>query len=193
MSGKSGFLEISTRYRKAARSAQQKALLLPIVISGAGLSEVEWIHTWIANRKESGLPVSGELNSAFMPAPAIGDKISWLRRPLTAAEVTAILRGFLACQDENLTSHSLKATTLSWCAKANVPREVRRILGRHSSSCESCCSRDLSYGPVSTLGQVMKMVKDGIFFPDAVRSNYFPSGNPVHANMPVAVLRFKAP
>lgn len=147
-SGHSGFTEITTRHHKAARSAQQKALLMPIVISGSGLSEVGWIHVWVMNRKEVGLPTSGEINGALIPAPAVGDRASWLQKPLASSEITNIIRGFLDCQDLDLTSHSLKALTLSWCAKAELPREARRVLGRHASAlqeCDSIYSRDLSF------------------------------------------------
>ena len=188
-SGSSGFMEISTRYHKTARNAQQKSMLLPIVISNAGLSDVGWIETFVANRKEAGLPVSGLVDGAFIPAPAIGDKASWCKRPLSTMELTNILRDFLMSEDETLSSHSMKATMLSWSAKAELPREYRRILGRHSSviaDSDSVYSRDLSFGPVNALKKVIHMVKDGSFNPDSSRANYFPHAHPstpVHAVM----------
>ena len=136
--GVSGFIEISTRYHKSARTAQQKALLLPIVMSSAGVVDMPWIHSWISNRKSYGLQTSGLVQGALMPAPCMGDRVSWLKRPLSPGEVTNILKGFLQCEDPALSSHSLKATTLSWASKAEVPREHRRILGRHSSNCAVC-------------------------------------------------------
>ena len=87
-----------------------------------------------------------------MPAPSLGDKPHWLARPLTPAEVTGILRAFLNSDDVALSSHSLKATTLSWASKAEMPREQRRILGRHSTAVQdsdAVYSRDLSVGPVN--------------------------------------------
>lgn len=123
--GSSGFVEITTRFHKGARSAQQKALLLPIVISGACVVDQGWVHVWINNRKEAGLPVSGLIDGAFMPCPAVADSVNWLKRPLTPAEVTNIIRSFLQSSDDNLTSHSIKATTLSWCAKAEMSRAIQ--------------------------------------------------------------------
>ena len=69
-----------------------------------------------------------------MPAPVVGDTVNWMQRPLSAGEVTNILKAFVRSDDPCLSSHSLKATTLSWAAKAEVPREQRRIWGRHSSA-----------------------------------------------------------
>ena len=91
-----------------------------------------------------------------------------------------------------LSSHSLKATTLSWASKAEVPREHRRILGRHSSAvqcADSYYSRDMSIGPVNALQKVIEMIRAGTFQPDASRSNYFPTavgpaaGTPAHVVM----------
>lgn len=167
-SGNTGFVEITTRYHKAARSAQQKALLLPIVISSVGLSDTEWVLVWVRNRKEAGLPVAGLIDGAFLPAPAISDSIEWLQRPLTPSEVTNILRGMLDCDDANLTSHSLKATALSWAAKSDLARDARRILGRHASAlqdADSCYSRDLSVGPVTALARIISLIHQGVFHP----------------------------
>ena len=187
-----GYLEVTTRYHKSARTAQQKAFLLPIVMSCAGVVSFPWVHSWISNRKACGLPTAGLVDGALMPAPSLGDKVTWLSRPLSPMEVTDILRGFLESSDASLTSHSMKATTLSWSAKAEMPREQRRILGRHSSTVQdsdSCYSRDMSIGPVNSLKKVIEMVRDGTFCPDAKRSNYFTGsttragGTPSHVVM----------
>ena len=191
VSGSSGFLEVTTRYHKSARSAQQKALLLPIVMASGGVTDVPWLHAWIANRKACGLATSGLMQGALMPAPCLGDTVSWMKRPLTPGEVSNILKGFLACDDPALSSHSLKATTLSWASKAEVPREQRRILGRHSSAvqcADSYYSRDMSIGPVNSLLKVINMVRDGTFQPDASRANYFPAGATMSASTPAHVV-----
>ena len=192
LSGGTGFIEVSTRCHKGARSAQQKAMLLPIVISSEGVTDPPWVQTWIRNRKECMLPTAGLVQGALMPSPAFGDKVGWLSRPLSTSEVTAILKGFLKTDDPCLTSHSLKATTLSWSAKAEMPREQRRILGRHAATVQgsdSFYSRDMSVGPVNSLQKIIKMIKEGSFTPDATRSNYFPMdatnrpGTPAHVVM----------
>ena len=191
LSGSSGFIEISTRYHKSARTAQQKALLLPIVMSSAGVVDMPWIHSWISNRKSCGLQTSGLVQGALMPAPCMGDRVSWLKRPLSPGEVTNILKGFLQCEDPALSSHSLKATTLSWASKAEVPREHRRILGRHSSTvqcADSYYSRDMSIGPVNALQKVIQMIRAGTFQPDALTSNYFPTAVGPTAGTPADVV-----
>ena len=137
LTGGTGFIEISTRYHKSARSAQQKAQLLPIVMSSTGISDVPWVYAWIENRKVCGLQTSGLVDGALVPAPLIGAAVQWMKRPLSPSEVTAILKGFLQCDD----------SALSWAAKAEIPRDQRRVLGRHADAvkcADSFYSRDMS-------------------------------------------------
>ena len=85
-----------------------------------------------------------------------------------------MLRSVLGVFDDTrLTSHSLKTTCLSWCAKADVSREHRRILGRHTSAvvdADSIYSGDLMYGLVVALEKVMSAICEGRFNPDAPRA-----------------------
>lgn len=187
----SGFLEVSTRFHKAARTAQQKAMMLPILVGSTGVVPFPWIPAWINNRKACGLPTSGLVDGALMPAPLMGESVQWLRRPLTPMEVSNILKGFLGCSDQSLTSHSLKATTLSWAAKAELPREHRRVLGRHAAAVQGAdCfySRDICVGPVNALQKVVAMIRDGAFRPDATRANYFVTESQPSASTPAHVV-----
>ena len=191
LSGGTGFIEVTTRFHKAARSAQQKAMLLPIVISSAGVQDPPWVQSWIKNRKECGLPTSGIVKGALLPAPMFGEKAEWSARPLSTGEVTSILKGFLKSDDQDLSSHSLKATTLSWAAKGEMLREHRRILGRHAATVQgsdSFYSRDMSVGPVNALQKLINLIKAGQFTPDATRSNYFPHGSVFQPGTPAHVV-----
>ena len=146
-----GYIQISTRHHKTAKTAEKKNLLLPILASSVGVTYDDWITRWIRLRKEAGLPVSGTFNGALQPAPDVQRDGSWLTRPLACSQMTLILRSMLQSSDRDLTSHSLKVTGLSWSAKAEIPREQRRLLGRHASSlqdADSIYSRDLSFAPV---------------------------------------------
>ena len=110
--------------------------------------------------------------------PPPGADISWTSRPMTCVEMSGMLRSFLDAEDDLfLTSHSMKSTTLSWASKAEMPREYRCILGRHSSAvkeADSVYSRDLSFGPVRALERVFVMIREKSFAPDGQRSQFFP-------------------
>ena len=125
-----------------------------------------------------------------MPSPIFGDKMGWLRR--STSEVTCILKGFLQTDDPGLSSHSLKATTLSWSSKGEMPREYRRILGRHAATVQgsdSDYSLDMSVGPVNTLQKIIGLIRTGHFIPDATRSNYFLHFEADHPGTPAHVVK----
>ena len=82
-----------------------------------------WIaYVWICGRGHDASPIHGRLHR--MDEEAF----------LSAGEVTGILKGFLKCDDDSLSSHSLKATALSWAAKAEGLVTRGEILGWLASS-----------------------------------------------------------
>ena len=96
-----------------------------------------------------------------------------------------LLRGFDLSQLHEVGAHSLKATCLSWCAKAGTDRGHRRLLGYHvkrdDKSMETY-SRDGMAAPLRDLKHVIDMIGDGSFDPDSTRSGFFaekPTGEPV--------------
>ena len=191
-SGGPEFIQISTRYHKSAKNVEKKNLLLPILASGTSVVEDAWLVTWLKLRRQAGLKVAGEFHGAIQPAPDLSKEGQWLRRPLTCSETTLMLRSLLGCQDKNLTSHSLKTTCLSWAAKAELPRDQRRLLGRHASAlqdADSVYARDLAFAPVKALQRVLILIKNGEFDPDQNRSNFFPAGNPLVPGTPAPVFQ----
>lgn len=194
------YVQVLARFHKAARSVETKNLLLPILASSAGVSHGDWIATWMRLRRKAGLPIAGKINGAPQPAPDLRDAkqdvIAWLQRPLGCLETTLLLRQILQCEDERLTSHAMKVTGLSWCAKAEVPREQRRLLGRHASSlkeADSVYSRDLAFAPVRSFSRVIVMIRDGLFDPDQPRSMYFKGDNPMVPGTPMPMFNPKTP
>lgn len=177
-----GYIQLRTRFHKGSKSAAKKSLLLPIVASSSGVGYPEWIQLWWENRMEAGLPVQGDLKGPLMPAPlSSGD--GWSKRPLTSTEITHMLKEFLSeTSDVLLSSHSMKATLLSWCAKASVSKEHRRLLGRHSSAvvdADSIYSRDIMYSPLDAMDKVIAAICEARFMPDAPRSQYWPLAEPI--------------
>lgn len=177
-----GYIQLRTRFHKGSKSAAKKSLLLPIVASSSGVGYPEWIQLWWENRMQAGLPVQGELKGPLMPAP-LSSVEGWSKRPLTSTEVTHILKEFLGeTTDVLLCSHSMKCTLLSWCSKASVGKEHRRLLGRHSSAvvdADSIYARDIMYSPLDSLDKVIAAICEGRFMPDAPRSQYWPLAEPI--------------
>jgi len=88
------------------------------------------------------------------------------------------LHGTVEPADEvRVTSHSLKATYISWCSKFGLIASDKAILGRHSSSVNESTAvyeRDMSVHAVSLLQNVIDNICENKFCPDAPRSEYFP-------------------
>lgn len=157
-SGAPDFIQISTKYHKAAKSAEKKNLLLPILASSTAVVHDDWLATWFRLRRRAGLKVAGIFDCAMQPAPDLNKEGAWLCRPLTYSETTMVIRCLLQIDDRDVTSHSLKTTCLSWAAKAELPREQRRLLGRHSSALQDADSvyvRDLAVAPVKGSQRVL--------------------------------------
>ena len=173
-------MEVSTRTHKTARTAAQKSRLLPIVLPAMGITGSEWISDAKAAFEEYGLMFEGRIGGPFFRPPGTSGN-AHCRRGLTSQEVTRFLR--LMLEDEHsghgdlrVSSHSLKATLLSWASKSGMSAADRAILGRHSSAyleSSAVYARDLAFGAVHRLQEVLRKNHCGEFLPDAPRSGYF--------------------
>jgi len=79
---------------------------------------------------------------------------------------------------KRISSHSLKPTLLSWCAKFGIPLATRRKLGGHAKARDKSVlaySRDELSEPLRDLRRVMDAVRQGSFDPDASRSGLWKS------------------
>eukprot|EP00435_Cladocopium_sp_Y103_P005013 s4862_g1.t1 len=176
-----GFIEVSTKTHKTSRHASQKTVLLPIVIPAIGVEGGEWITAAQQAFEAVGLCMRGAVKGPLYRPPSLHGWGAASRRGITSSEVTRFLR---ACFEEGdveegprVSSHSLKATTLSWTAKACVGPADQAILGRHSSAyaeTSAVYSRDASIRAVSQLQAVIDAIRSGEFLPDCPRSHYKP-------------------
>ena len=105
-------LECSTKHYKT-KAKDRKDAVLPLIALGSCLTQPSWGRAWIRKRLLAGLQDS----ACLMPAMSPGGQ--FLQRPMTAAEGSLWLREILHTQGfkgdlEQYSSHSLKATALSW-------------------------------------------------------------------------------
>ena len=100
-------------------------------------------------------------------------------RSIGATEIGKLIRSLLGVEDQirnDLCSHSLKSTALSWLAKAGVPLALWRLAGHHldpSSKSAETYSRDAMSHVLVEVSRVVKMIADKKFLPDATRSGRF--------------------
>ena len=189
------FLEITTSNHKTGRSAEKKSQLLPILIPGIGVNGEQWLTTACQALEQVGAPVEDLHDGPLLPAPD-QEPGMLLKRGLTSSETTGMLRAVTLSLDQlnsngrfEISSHSLKSTTLSWCAKYGLSGATRSILGRHSGSLVdtyTIYSRDLTVAPTRELQSVIIEISEGRFMPDAPGRDFFPAFPPAP---PAASLR----
>ena len=141
-----------------------------------GLCETNWAARWLQTRKDLGQNAEGDKLLMCSVGPG-GQFLPGKQMPTDELAIhlreIRINLGIPIEEAKLYTSHSMKATMLSWCAKAGVPPNARRMLGYHSKASDKSTlvySRDVMAWPLRHLGKVMKFVQRGLFDPDCTRS-----------------------
>ena len=166
-----GFLEGKTTRHKTSTDDQRRTTFLPIVALSHGISKHPWGPSWYSDMQRAGF-----LNQTFLlPAPLRNGK--WSDRPLTSGEGGQWLRELLVAagdtSNNHVTAHSLKTTGLSWCSKAGLLLEERKILGHHMDAKFTTAltySRDALAAPLTKFAKVVEQIRDGTFQPDLSRA-----------------------
>ena len=176
--GRDPFLELNVLKHKTARSAVTKSQLLPIVCPGRGIHGRCWITAADKALCADGRHLQGDAQGPLVRAPSVKVGGAPCVRGLLSKEITSFLRTFFRNEPDAcaLSSHSLKATALSWAAKYGLSKEARSILGRHACAtleAHAIYARDLSFDPVSKLQRVIDEISKGTFSPDSNRSRVF--------------------
>ena len=175
-----GFAEAVAARVKNTRGLKRRRLGVQVVAPVDGLSDqkedLSWANWWIGARMAEGLSAFDD--EVLMPTPSAGG--GWLRAvPMSAPQLTSVLQkllveaGMQPSEAAKYTSHSLKSTTLSWCAKAGMTMQSRRLLGGHVKPGEKSVleySRDALAGPLRELAGIMAKIRSGEFDPDETRS-----------------------
>ncbi|CAE7349685.1 unnamed protein product [Symbiodinium sp. CCMP2592] len=151
----------------------RKDTVLPLIALGSGLTQPSWGRVWMRKRALAGLPDC----AVIMPAMSPGG--NFLGRAMTAAEGSLWLREFLHLQGftgdlEQYSSHSLKATALSWTAKSGtMTYEERLTQGHHCSPKHGMAllySRDALAEIIVKVAKVVSAVSRGVLSPDLPRA-----------------------
>jgi hypothetical protein len=164
---------------KTGGSRRKRRLGLPVVADACGLSG-SWAAEWIALRAAVGLEASRD--GALFLAVDGGGHFSRAKR--TTAAMSAILRELLVAvgapssdgRAPCATSHSCKATALSWAAKAGLRPGSRRLLGGHAKPKDLSMleySRDALAPVLRELTAVYAEIVAGTFDPDSTRSGRY--------------------
>ena len=117
-----GFFECTTKYVKTSTSVERKARFMPMVCPLVGITGVDWTKPWLAAMTSLGLNFDQVPVGSLCRAIKSSGELT--ARHLTTSEVTDLLNHFFKTTDDNrLSSHSLKETTLSWSAKYGIDED----------------------------------------------------------------------
>ena len=168
------FVECGISMHKTVHLAGRSRRLLPVVAPTVGVTGEDWGASFLEARSEATLRAWPGL--PFLPAPVLGGE--WSLGKLQTTEAAMWLCELLhrhGVPKEHLTNvgaHSLKATALSWLAKAGVDEKLRRLLGYHVKPKDSSVvlySRDALAGSLAELMRVVEAIRTGKFRPDVSR------------------------
>ena len=170
------FFELCTQQHKGAKCAETKAKLLPIVAPCKGITGKDWVEPYMKLRTLAGLPLPSSDPLAMLPAPKGSTGHLWRKRHLTSEEGAGFLRNYLNApktESRRVSTHSMKATAISWCAKAGLSEESRALLARHASAVKNpvaLYSRDLLSAVLREFSEVLDKITMKTFEPDRSRS-----------------------
>ena len=170
--GSLAYIETSVAVHKTARAMNLRHQFLPLVAPATGLAGGNWGLLWKEVRDHFNLPLEYQ---PLMPAPDEQQRPTI--RPLSSEEAGRWLRYLLQPTGAEaamgrISSHSMKATCLSYLAKRGINLLDRRILGHHVSGerVPLGYSRDAASRPLRVLEKVLQEIRNGIFSPDNSRS-----------------------
>ena len=172
-----GFIEACALHTKGARSSAHKRTLLPLVAPMVSVSGRRWWDSFLQAREAMGMTHKGGL--AYPLLGRFDEQGAPVADALQASEIGCYLRDVLRVAHANFNevrSHSLKVTPLSWLAKAGSSLTLRRSLGHHldpGSRSATIYARDAMAPPLRELCRVVRLIADREFFPDNTRSGRF--------------------
>ena len=178
-SGQICYVECATAVHKTCRALNMKHAFLPLTAPGFGISKVNWASFWRQARSDLGIEDLNEF--PLMPAPC--EQGTATVRPLSTQEAGKWLMLLLSqngvesklAKPLHYTSHSFKATTLSYLAKYGCSFEDRLALGYHVDQVRMALrySRDGASRPLRVLESCLADIRSGRFRPDETRSGRF--------------------
>ena len=171
----SGFIEFRTTSHKTAAQVAKHGFPMPLVAPIWGLTSPPWGIAFKTVADRAGCELTPDYAGPLLPAPKADG--SWSLRSTSSDEATKWLLEVLKPRSEDLTevsSHSLKASPLSWMAKAGLEPSHRQVLGHHSTGKGSLetYSRDQLSAPLRAFEGVLRQIRIGALCPDKTRSGH---------------------
>ncbi len=171
-----GYVEAKTFGTKTLQGYRKGRVIQEAPCHSWGIEEENWGAAWLKARKDMKLDAAKDgMLLPTVTADGSFDNHFAMRTEELAVHIRELLItwGYDPKKAAMYTSHSLKATCLSWCAKAGIDMDIRRILGYHvvpGDKTMAVYSRDVLALPLRHLGLVLRIVLLKEFDPDTTRS-----------------------
>ena len=168
-----GFVEARTQVHKTATTLVKKKLFMPLVAPLHGVTDVDWSKHWMQALDKLGVDTAVEPFGPICRAPGHGGDLC--KRSVTTQEIGEFLNSFLRTPKESqISSHSLKHTTLSWCSSYGMDEPSRTLLGHHElqgSKALMVYSRDMLTRPLQQYCAMLANIRCDHFRPDESRTS----------------------
>ena len=174
--GSIAYVEMDVSVHKTMFASARRFRYLNLAAPGLGVHGTDWVSKWMAAFDKLGIDPHAEVRGCVMPAPDVEGKP--LARALESDEAGCWLRlliGEKLGRSESsrpISSHSLKATMLSFAAKRGVSHQDRLSLGHHVHPYQMAdvYARDAAARDLRLLDFLIREVRCGAFKPDESRA-----------------------
>ena len=165
-------VSVESKRTKTSRGLKRLRIPIPFVAIRHGVSGADWGQAWTHARVTCGLGIDPSINK-------LSCAVAFGAGTLDSTTASRHLRAFLVeagCPprpNQNIGTHSLKATLLSWAAKWSMRASSRRVLGKHSDRKDHSMltySRDICISALKDVSAMFAEIREGKFDPDASRS-----------------------
>ena len=167
-----GTIEARSAKTKPNQTVRRMGRKIPMCCWTFGLHSPHLFKIWLQLRKEAGLNATRDKYLIPLVGP------DWVLIPgqkMTTSTANIVIKELLRdagvdpATAARYSSHSLKATTLSWCAKAGVSQPVRRLLGYHLAPGDQIVdlyARHSYIVPLNQMAKTMRWIMSGNLLPD---------------------------
>ena len=164
VSGAIGFFELEVIGSKTAYTLDKKRRVLPVVAPLFSLSDSNWVEAWLSARDRLGLQTHGRLDRPLICKFTSSGEPSTVQASSSDSDIGRMLRHVISATEEKpnqVRSHSLKVTPLSWVGKFGILLAERRALGHHldpNAVSAETYTRDSMAAPVRSLISVLQAI-----------------------------------
>ena len=174
--GSIAYVEMDVAVHKTMFASARRFRYLNLAAPGLGVHGTDWVSKWIEAFEKLGIDPFTDIPGCVMPAPDSEGRP--LARALESDEAGCWLRlllGEKTVRSESsraISTHSMKATMLSFAAKRGHSHQDRLSLGHHVHPYQMAdvYARDAAARDLRLLDSLIREVRSGIFKPDESRA-----------------------